>query len=711
MYKFYIRKKQHIFFILFLIVTNIVVMLNIPIFRQAFGSVFLTFLPGFLILSILKLDDISQLKKIILTIGLSFSFLMFYGLLVNTFVLNLGYTNPLSKRWLLLAFDFVIIILYWINFIINKGKIITFRLRLNQRLNEKLMILSFIILFPSLSIFGAYLMRTDGNNIVLMFGFILIIFVVILMAIFNNKVPKNIYPFAIYSIGIFITFAFSLRSEYIVGADVHSEYYLFRVALNNLHWKIIDYSALDSCLSISLLPAIYQSILNISNIVFFYKLFYSIFIPIIPLAIYEISRKYIDDIFAFFAAIFFASSHIFMWTSANPRTNLAILFFVLVIMTLFTNIKLQNKKLLLLIFMLSMVWSHYTTTYISFFVLLGIWILIQIVELKYPMEKNISFVLVMVFFVIIFFWYSQVTVGAFDNSAIGFFEGTLKGLPQLFSVDSRGGALPEVMGKSFTYNAVPRQIHIINQWIVIIIIGFGIISMIVNFRKMMEIPTKQYDTPTFLRRKIEILYLLLAIACFGLLVSLVVIPQASIGLGTDRAYFQMMGVLSFIFIIGCLSISQYIKIKPSLIILLILIPYFMSNTGILYQLYDLPNEPTLSSKGSLYETYYIQKSDMKSAEWLSNNYNPDISIHFINSGGDNAFKDLKTLESKFSVKYTEIQNHQKIDGYLYLQHINIVKGIFINKSLYSRNFNISEYPEIFNVKSEIYDNGGSKIYI
>ena len=726
MYRYYKIKKQDILLITFLIVTNIAVMLNIPIFRQVLGSIFLTLLPGLLILSIMKLNDINQVKKILLTIGLSLSFLMFYGLLVNTLVLSFGFTDPLSEKWLLLTFNFVIIILYCLNCITNQGKIITFQMRLNQSLNEKLTMLAFIILFPSLSIFGAFLMRTNGNNIVLMFGFFLIIFIMIVVAILNSKVPKNIYPIAIYSIGVFITLAFSLRSEYIFGADVHLEYYLFRVTMANLHWKILDYTALDACLGISLLPAIYQSIMNISHEVYFYKIFYSVLIPVIPLAVYEISRRYIEEIFAFFAALLFASCHVFMWTGANPRTNLAILFFVFAIMTLFSDIGSFNKKMLFIIFISATMVSHYATTYIFFFVLLASCILTQIVKIRFPTWRHISCGgLVLLFFALIFFWYSQVTVGAFNYTAIGFFEGTLRSLPNLFIRDSRGGALPEVLGAGFLSRSVPRQVHVVIQWIVLIVISVGIISMLVNFRRMIGNSIKQHAISLFLKRKIEIEYLLLAIACFGLLVFCVIVPQASTGLGTYRTYFQMMGVLSFIFIIGCISISKHIRITPLLIILIILIPYFMCNTGVIYQIYDFPQEPTLNSKGTIYEIYYIHEEEMESAEWWCNHiqeddtksaewryFNPEV-ICIISSGAANILGDVRNQSSTFlvkAVKYDKIQKHQKIGRYLYLRHITVVDGFFIAGSPLTR-YNISEYYDIYDEKSKIYGNGGSEIYL
>ena len=62
--------------------TDIVVLLDIPFSRQILGFLFLTILSGVLILQILNLDKLELTEKIVLSIELSVSFLMFFGLLV-----------------------------------------------------------------------------------------------------------------------------------------------------------------------------------------------------------------------------------------------------------------------------------------------------------------------------------------------------------------------------------------------------------------------------------------------------------------------------------------------------------------------------------------------------------------------------------------------------------------------------------------------------
>ena len=59
--------------------------LQIPILRQLIGFIYLTFVPGIIILRILKLHKLGNIETLLYTVGLSIATLMFTGLLMNTF--------------------------------------------------------------------------------------------------------------------------------------------------------------------------------------------------------------------------------------------------------------------------------------------------------------------------------------------------------------------------------------------------------------------------------------------------------------------------------------------------------------------------------------------------------------------------------------------------------------------------------------------------
>ena len=281
------------FIISILVIADLAILLDIPFLRQVFGFFFITILPGLLILQILKLDKIDFLEKAILTLGLSISFLIFFGLLLNNLLYCLGYLTPLSTISLLISFNIAFVVFAIIAYRTNKNKVFSL-LDINLSTSEKAFLIV-PILFPALSILGTHLMKTSDNNIILIFLLILIPIYVAFICFFNQKFPKGLYPVVIFLITISLILIYMLRFAHICGHDVHREYYFFQMILNNLHWSVAGDSALDACMSISLLPTIFQSILNINAQEYLFKGVYVSVCSFGPLAVYVISKKYIGE--------------------------------------------------------------------------------------------------------------------------------------------------------------------------------------------------------------------------------------------------------------------------------------------------------------------------------------------------------------------------------------------------------------------------------
>lgn len=102
-------KKWLLSLITLLLLTDIMVILNVPYLRVIL--VFLTFstVPGILIIHLLRLNKLEFIKKALLTVGLSISFIMFTALLLNSFYPLL--LKPISLVPVLVFFNAVLIIL------------------------------------------------------------------------------------------------------------------------------------------------------------------------------------------------------------------------------------------------------------------------------------------------------------------------------------------------------------------------------------------------------------------------------------------------------------------------------------------------------------------------------------------------------------------------------------------------------------------------
>ena len=695
--------KNFFFLILvFLIATDIAILLNIPFLRQILGFLFLTILPGLLILQILKLNKIGSTEKFVLVVGFSVSFLIFFGLLINNSSLSFGYKTPLSTAPLLISFNLAFIALAIIGCEINKVPLFSSQ-NLNLITSEKAFLIV-PILFPALSIFGMHVMNTTDNNIILMLLLFLIPIYVVFVCFFNHKFPKRLYPVVIFSISISLLLLLSLRSNHLIGIDTHQEYYFFQTTLNNLHWSAFGHSTLDACLAISLLPTIYQFILNISP-EFLFKILYSLIYSIFPLIIYILSKKYIGESYAFLASCFFMFQHNFLFTAFHARANIAMLFFAFAMMTLFNdNIEPLKKRILFIVFMASCMVSHYSTTYIFFFVMLGTFIGIEALSKKYSFEKILSSTIVVLFFAFIFFWYSQVTEAAF-NVGVGFIKNMFVSLNNFFIEEARSEAAQAMFGKGIMQKGIPQKIEFVFTWLTFAFIGIGIITLIRRYKEM-SFPELKLKKPDFLKDKFEVTYFVIALACSGLLVATVAVPHITGGYGLHRLYPLAITILSVFFAIGGMVLSKHLKVPAYLIILLVLIPYFFCVTGASYQIFDHPRAITLNSEGRLYDMLYVHDQGSYGAKWLSYHREKDVTI-YTDFVGDRWLISQGGISPRFINDHSLHREAIKIKGYIYLRYYNVVDKLLDEGR---ESHDIANHQDKFIGKGKIYANGGSEVW-
>lgn len=744
-------KEWFVIIVSILFLTDLAVFLDLPFLRQILGFFFLTILPGLLILQILKLNKIGSTEKVVLSVGLSISFLMFFGLLLNNLSLSFGYKTPLSTISLLLLFNLAFITLGIIGYKLNKPQTF-FLMNLNLSLPEK-GFLMVPIFFPVLSIFGTHIMNTTNNNIILMFLLFLIPIYIAFVCFFNQKFTRRLYSVVIFLISISLLLIFMLRFPHIYGNDIHTEYYFFQTTFDNLHWSIFEHSILDACLSVSLLPTIFQSIMNLNAQEYLFKGIYVSICSFGPLTIYILSKKYIGELYAFLASFFFISQLTFLSVAGNPRTNVAI-FFVALAFTAFFSDKIDplKRRILFVVFMTSCIVSHYSTAYIFFFIMLGSFIGIKILLKKYTFKKTITLTIVLLFFALIFFWYSQITERAF-NSGVSFIERTAINLNKFFIEESRASQVKKLIGKELAYPVLSRA-NLAFTWGIFIFIGIGILTMLKRYKEMIDISNVKFKKIDFLKTKFEMEYLVIALACIGLLVVMVALPYISVAYSIQRLYFSIIIILSIHFVIGGMMLSKHLffllqntflfckslygkiasqetcikrkscffgrafffkerldeknasQVWSYLVILSILVPYFLFQTGAMYEIFGAPAGDILSSKGEGYDREYVHDSESCAAKWLMTNGEKTFRIYTPDPYGE------LRLISQGKISPNRIDNysfsrHRKLEGYIYLNYYNVIKGKLTVKDI---THSMTEYSDMIIEKNKVYNSGGSEIY-
>ncbi|MBA5942814.1 MAG: DUF2206 domain-containing protein, partial [Methanophagales archaeon] len=516
-------------------------------------------------------------------------------------------------------------------------------------------------------------MNTTDNNAMLMVLLFLIPAYAVFIAVKHNWVPDRVYAPIILLTSISLVLLLGLRSSFIIGVDAHLEYYLFRQTFYNGLWQIgVMGNPLDAVLSVSILPTIYHSFLNTDS-QYLFKIFYPILFSISPVIAYLISRKYIGNHYAFLASFFFMTQGMFLMITAHPRTSLAILFFALAIMTLLlSNLGELNKKLLFIVFAFSCILSHYSTAYIFFFILLFTWLGMQIIprfislqrrptvlsnpstggnpsnptgqatataatlEMRQPLLRNlVTFGIVAIFFALIFFWYSQVTGAAFD-AGVRFVSTTLESLHEFFILEARErGGVPAAFGYGLGYKEIPRQIHFVFSWLTIAFIAIGVLTTLVRYRRRMVAFRGEGKNlcSDFLSQRIDALFLVLAVVCSAIFAASVALPFVFVGYGMDRAFMQMIVVLSPFFVIGGIEVARFLRAKQTyLVILIVLIPFFMCQTGTMHEIFGVPQSLAMNSEGKSFDMMYVHEEEGYAAKWLNHHKDQDLKIYSDHSG-------------------------------------------------------------------------------
>lgn len=728
-------KNKLLVIILTLPLVNLMIFLDIPVFRQILSFAYFTIVPGLLILYMLGLSKLDPLRKFVLSYGLSISFLMFVGLLINTLYPFIGITRPLSPSSLAISFSIAILILCFIVYVVMNSKEFNFQkvdffsismwytIKTIDRKSYLVSPLIFSLIFPLLSILGVYLMNTTKNNIILlMLPFLIVIYAAIIVYI-NEKIPRVTYPVAILMIGISIAFILPLRGEYMIfGGDGPNEYYFFWMTASKEYWNIYlsRDSPINACLSVTILHTVIQSLTNL-HMRYAYKLITPMLLSVVPLALFIIYREYIGDLHAFLVSLFFASQYNFIYSINNARV-LVSLFFVTMTLFIILDGKINNnsvKRLLLLIFAFSVVLSYYSYSYILSILLFLSLLILRIMSVKSSMSyvnSNLNFFTLFVFVIAIILWWAQIT-GSHWSYSIWFLIRCLESLAQPTLAASQ-----EVLAQK----AVGMGLHGLADRLSFVIYYLTLSFIIVGSASLVFCKNTKFRV-----------YISFVMSCMVLWLITALVPLISEGLGLSRVYILTLVILSPMVVIGVettmqilsKSIEKFKKIRwnrgelnnsklltPAVslaIILLIILFQLLVNIGFIHYIFGNPRSIIINSEGLQYDIWYIHKEDIVSARWLCENTDGRIRV----------YGSMYTLQSFFLLpehlhriklgdKYFKWKSYEH-DGYIYLGYTNVVnRKIIVETPRLTENYavSITEYESLLIHRDKIYNNGFSEIY-
>ena len=679
--------------ILLLVITDVTILINIPYLREIMAFVCFTFVPGILILHILKLNSLKFLKKIVLTVGLSVCFLIFMGLVLNSFYPIIG--TPLSFWPIFITINLALIIFAIIAYQRNKNEFIlsdflNFKTRKSdgRKLNSMLLL---PFLFPVMAVIGTYIMNVTQNNVILLSMLFLIPAYVVAMVFLKDRITSATYPVALSMIGLSLLLMHGLTSFHVMGRDVQFEFHFFNLALNNGYWNpvgdILQFNAYNSCLSVTILPVIFKVLSNM-NSEYIFKIYYALIGTTLPLILYIIFRKYFSRQNSFFAALIFIFQPYFIYFLGIARQEIALMFFLLALLVFYDNSITENiKKLLFVIFMISVVVSHYATAYVTFLVVIPI-LLLPFLKSVVNDRKNIKFTNFDVLAVILIFmaiWYVFVA-GSQYTAASDTLNAASIGAGGMDVTSQKDAKVLAVFGMGLT--SIPNAISVIVNDLIIFIMGLGFLSIIWNYKSC--------------KNRIKSSYIMGMIMSPLVLTLPLVLPNLSIIYDIQRLFLQLVVFLGALFLIGMSFITRKLKIqnlKPVLILVLI-ISLFSCSTYLTYHFSGISYSPYYESNGSLRDEHFIYDQELSSAAWIQSNSMQNSSI----LADAIEFSRLLLADNNFSAINANISNS---NYFVYLGFANVNESIMYPKAEFPEN--IEKFPNLFTNKSRVYDNGDSRV--
>jgi uncharacterized membrane protein len=252
------------------------------------------------------------------------------------------------------------------------------------------------------------------------------------------------------------------------------------------------------------------------------------------------------------------------------------------------------------------------------------------------------------------------------------------------------------------WNAISRVFAYTTE----LLIGVGFIGLITKKVKI------QFDRE----------YFILIATAIAFLAGLIIVPGLAQTMNMTRYYHILLFFLAPLCILGAETISNYISPKreqlyTSFLIIIILIPYFLFQSGFVYEItgsdnFSLPLSKHRSSEIELYSKFgFTPIMDVYGARWLSNNtvtqrteiYADVYASSTLLGYGSPILNKMNALNNVTTIS---------INGVIFLNKLNGKYNKILGEKSLGKNdeWNTTTILPLNNM-NKVYSNGGSMIYI
>jgi len=176
------------------------------------------------------------------------------------------------------------------------------------------------------------------------------------------------------------------------------------------------------------------------------------------------------------------------------------------------------------------------------------------------------------------------------------------------------------------------------------------------------------------KRKINQEFIILNIISFFILGIIIIVPYATIGFGLSRAYLQLLIVLSFSSVLGGLVLFKFFRKNLRIIFVLgVFLLYFLFLSGFILQILGgaVPSVQ-LNNSGPDYNYFYAHNAEIRSGQWLLDNYQKHAYIYIDLFAGNKSLLSYK-FEDKERINQDILPQVIRKSSYVYLSSSNITE--------------------------------------
>lgn len=694
--------------------------LNILGLRQLTGLICLIFINGILILRIFKIHKIGDIETVLYSVGLSIAVLMFLGAIVNLLYPLIGISHPLSVIPLMITETVLTIFLCGLSYLRDKN----FQDPSYINVGGLMLPILFLCLIPFLAIFGTYMINNYHVNTISMIMILFVGAVPVLVA-FDKIIPKKLYPFALFTMALSLLYFSSLISTYITGWDINVEYYFSNLAVTSSYWNLLIPERTNAMLSLVIMVPMFFNVMGI-NVVNIFKIIYPLIFSLVPLGLYKIFKEQTDSKIGFLSVFLFISvSMFFIEMPYLARQEIGELFLVLLVMLIIERkISSHNEMLLSIVFIISLIISHYSIDYIYLSLLIGVLLVFGVrdsikmdkhhflsnLTAKIPglhsfLKKNkgqnqglpkryylVQLVLILLFTII---YYKFVSSSELFNLTLYTLKSVLVTSVTHFMDPNTIQAVAIIKTNKSLLSNIALYLQLIIQFFICI----GVILILFKRTNM----------------KFKDDYSVFSVLNMILLGSLLIIPFLACALNTERFYQISLIFLSPFFIVGGIGIFRLLNKIFKLnwtkkevydfslkVLSLFLVVSLLFNTGFIYEALNAKHASMALSSDM--DGPRFNGMEISGAQWLAGIKNQESSTY----ADQYRAVMLNSFNNNTEVLTTDLKMEK--GSYFYMGTFNINNNKF---GLYPSMSSVVQYfsdKTILVGKNKIYDDKGSQIY-